>query len=86
MALLFLGIVAGTLTTISFVPQVIKIWKSKSAQDLSMGMFLTFSTGVFCWLLYGIFQHDLPIIIANIVTLALCLTIIVLKFKFSKTS
>jgi MtN3 and saliva related transmembrane protein len=50
----YLGLAAGALTTISFLPQVIKTWKSKSAKDLSFGMFGIFSLGVLLWLIYGI--------------------------------
>ncbi|MBL1211339.1 SemiSWEET transporter, partial [Geminocystis sp. GBBB08] len=49
-----IGLIAGFLTTISFLPQVIKTWRSKSAQDISLGMFLSFCLGVLFWLIYGI--------------------------------
>lgn len=78
-ALTVLGLVAASLTTIAFVPQVHKTWKSKSAKDLSLGMYLIFTTGVILWLVYGILKEDLPIIAANIVTLSL--TLVLLYFK-----
>lgn len=77
-----LGFIAGTLTTIAFVPQVIKIWKSQHARDISMGTFALFSFGVLLWLLYGIQLGALPIILANGVTLLLSLTILVFKLKY----
>ncbi len=77
-----LGTVAGILTTLSFVPQVVKIWKSKSAGDISFGMFLLFSAGILLWLIYGILIGAQPIIVANAVTLALALTIIVMKIRY----
>ena len=77
-----LGFVAGTLTTISFVPQVIKAWRTKRCHDLSWGMLITFSTGVVLWLAYGVRVLDMPIIAANAVTLALLVTIGVLKVRF----
>jgi MtN3 and saliva related transmembrane protein len=77
-----LGLLAGTFTTISFLPQVIKIWRSKSAKDISLAMFSIFSIGVFLWLIYGLFIDSLPVIIANFVTLILALTILVFKFKY----
>ncbi len=77
-----IGLLAGTLTTISFVPQVIKIWKTKHARDVSLGMFAIFSSGVLLWLWYGIATGATPVIVANAVTLALSLTILVFKFKF----
>jgi MtN3 and saliva related transmembrane protein len=77
-----LGTVAGALTTISFVPQVLKIWKSKSAGDISFGMFLLFSSGIFLWLVYGIMIGAQPIIVANSVTLVLALAIVVMKIRY----
>lgn len=77
----FLGLIAATLTTAAFVPQVVKSWQTKSAKDLSLGMFAIFCTGVFLWLIYGILSQDLPIILSNAVTFILALTILVLKIK-----
>jgi MtN3 and saliva related transmembrane protein len=77
-----LGSLAGMLTTISFVPQVLKAWQSKRCDDLSWGMLITFSTGVVLWLIYGLRLWAMPIIIANAVTLALLVTIIVLKIRY----
>ena len=78
-----IGLCAATLTTISFLPQVIKTWKSKSAKDISLGMFLCFALGVTLWLIYGISIRDLPIIFANSITLILVSIILVFKFKYS---
>jgi MtN3 and saliva related transmembrane protein len=78
----FLGLSAGTLTTAAFVPQALKIWQSKSAADVSYGMFFIFSTGVFLWVLYGIAIGAAPVIIANVITLALAILIIILKIKY----
>lgn len=77
-----LGLLAGALTTISFVPQVIKTWKTKSAKDLSLGMYSIFCTGVALWLIYGIMMEDIPIIIANAVTLLLAMMILYFKFAY----
>lgn len=77
-----LGLVAGTLTTIAFIPQITKIWNSKSSQDVSLGMLITFSTGVFLWLAYGLLIHALPVILANLVTFVLNLIILVLRIKY----
>lgn len=76
------GIAAGTLTTIAFVPQVVKTWRSRSADDISMYMFLLFSTGVLMWLIYGISLESWPMIIANGITLVLAISIIVMKIYF----
>ncbi len=77
-----LGILAGLLTTIAFLPQVIKTWKSKSARDISLGMFLIFCTGVLLWLAYGILIDDLAIILANAFTLVLAGSILYFKLKY----
>jgi MtN3 and saliva related transmembrane protein len=78
-----LGSVAGILTTISFVPQVLHAWRSKSCDDLSWGMLLTFSAGVVLWLVYGLRLWAMPIIVANAVTLALLLAIMALKARYT---
>ena len=77
-----LGSLAGMLTTISFVPQVFQAWRSKRCDDLSWGMLVTFSTGVVLWLTYGVRLWAMPIIVANSVTLALLVTIILLKIRY----
>lgn len=77
-----LGLIAGALTSISFLPQVIKTWRSKSARDLSLGMFGIFSAGVSLWLVYGILVNSIPVIAANALTLVLCLVILYFKLKF----
>jgi len=77
-----LGLIAGTLTTIAFIPQIAKAWQSKSTGDLSWGMVTTFSTGVLLWLIYGIWIASLPVILANSVTLVLQCVIILLKIKY----
>ena len=73
-----LGLIAGTLTTFAFVPQVVKTWRTKSAEDLSVGTMSMICTGVFLWLLYGLLIGDVPIIAANAVTLVLVVTTFVL--------
>ncbi len=79
---MILGITAGTLTTVAFIPQLAKALKSKSTGDLSWGMVITFSTGVLLWLIYGIWIDSLPVILANAVTLLLQLGIVSLKIKY----
>lgn len=77
-----LGMIAGALTTVSFVPQVVKTWRSRSAKDISFGMFSLFSLGVVLWLMYGLAIHSLPVILSNVVTLVLSVSIIVMKLYF----
>ncbi len=78
------GYCAGILTTISFVPQLIRVWRLRSARDISLAMFLSFSLGVFLWLVYGISLHSIHIILANGITLALSLAILILKLRFDR--
>ncbi|UVT17039.1 MAG: SemiSWEET transporter [Nitrospira sp.] len=78
----FIGLVAGTLTTIAFLPQLTKILKTRSTKDVSTAMFIIFSTGVLLWLIYGLLIHSIPVIIANAITLALASVILFLKVKF----
>lgn len=77
-----IGLMAGFLTTISFLPQVIKTWRSQSAKDLSLSMFLSFCIGVFLWLVYGVLQTDIPIILSNLITLILAGTILFFKLTY----
>ena len=77
-----IGLLAATGTTISFLPQVIKTWKTKSAKDLSLSMFMIFCTGTLLWLIYGIMTNDLPVTIANAVTLLLSSTLLYFKFRY----
>lgn len=79
---IILGITAGTLTTVAFIPQLAKALKSKSIGDLSWGMVLTFTIGVLLWLIYGIWIDSLPVILANAVTFFLQLGIISVKIKY----
>ncbi len=76
-----IGLIAAALTTSAYLPQVLKSWRTKSAKDLSLGMLAILCTGIFLWLIYGILNQDLPIILSNAVTLMLTLAILVLKIK-----
>jgi MtN3 and saliva related transmembrane protein len=77
-----LGFLAGSLTTVAFLPQLTKTWKSKSARDVSLGMLLIFTSGVVLWLIYGLLIEDPPVIVANAVTLLLASAIIALKIRY----
>jgi MtN3 and saliva related transmembrane protein len=76
------GLSAGFLTTIAFVPQVAKIWKTRSAKDVSLPTFVAFTSGVGLWLLYGILNQELPIIVWNAATLVLAGAILAMKLRF----
>ena len=75
------GIIAGALSCTTFLPQVIKTWKSKSTKDVSLTMFLIASLGTALWLVYGILIHSISIIGTNIVVLFFSLTMLWLLFK-----
>lgn len=77
-----LGFIAAICTTISFVPQVMKIIKTKETRDISLLMYIVLTFGILLWLIYGFLIQQLPIIIANGIVLILGLVIIVLKIKY----
>lgn len=79
-----LGLLAGSLTTAAFLPQVLKTWRSRSAKDLSLGMFSLFCLGVAMWLVYGLMVNDIPVIAANLVTLLLASTLLFFKLRFKQ--
>ena len=76
------GTVAGVLTTLAFFPQVWRVWRTRSARDLSLPMYLIFTAGVALWFLYGMLIGAWPIILSNGVTLFLAGTVLAMKLKF----
>lgn len=78
----FLGYLAAVLTTISFIPQALLIIKTKDTKGISLPMYILFTIGVACWLLYGIYFGMIPVIIANFITLALAIVILTFKIKY----
>lgn len=79
-----IGFIAASLTTIAFVPQVYKVWRSRTANDISLGMYLLFTAGVALWLVYGWMINAWPVIIANSLTLLLAGAVLVMKLWFSR--
>ena len=77
-----IGSVAASLTTLSFVPQALKTFKTRDVSGISLGMYTAFTLGVALWLIYGILIGAWPVIIANAVTLVLALAILVMKLRF----
>lgn len=75
------GIIAGALSCTTFLPQVVKTWKSKSTKDVSLTMFLIASLGTTLWLVYGIMIDSISIIGTNIVVLIFSLTMLILIFR-----
>lgn len=80
----WIGAAAGFLTTVAFVPQVWQTWKTRSAEDISMSMFLIFCMGVLCWLIYGISLGSWPMVFFNAITLGLALAIVGMKIYFAR--
>ncbi|RUT79626.1 SemiSWEET transporter [Ancylomarina longa] len=78
----FLGFAAAFCTTISFVPQAIRVIQTKQTKDLSLGMYTIFTIGIILWLIYGIAIQSWPIIVANAITLGLTITILILIVKY----
>lgn len=79
-----LGFVAGALTTLSFVPQVIRVYRNRSGRDVSAWMMLLMVVGTLSWLGYGLMLGAASIVVANIVTCSLAVAILILKLYFSK--
>ena len=77
-----LGLIAGTITSVTFLPQVIKIWQTKSAKDLSLMMLLLLMLGVVLWLIYGLVIMSAAIIYTNSMVLAMSLIMLYFKLKF----
>jgi MtN3 and saliva related transmembrane protein len=75
-----LGFVAAGLSAISFLPQLIKIWKFRSVKDISTGMYVIYTFSVILWLIYGIIIKSEPLILAEILTLILVCAILTMKY------
>ena len=78
------GFLAALLTTIAFLPQLYKTWQTKSADDVSLVMLILFITGLFCWIIYGLKIHSIPILVANIITFIFNFSILILKITYRK--
>lgn len=83
-AVQFIGFAAAFCTTVAFLPQVLKVWRTRSAADLSLPMFVLLLTGIVLWLAYGIVLRDAPIIAANLVSLLLNLSIVGLALRYRR--
>jgi MtN3 and saliva related transmembrane protein len=77
-----LGLVAGTLTSIASVPQLVKTLRTRHARDISVWQPLLLAIGVALWLVYGILIHDTPLIVANIVPLICNIMLTILKLHY----
>lgn len=77
-----IGFVAAILTTIAFVPQVVKTYKTRHTKDISLFMYVIFSAGVLLWTIYGIILGLIPVILANSVTLLLSIFVLIMKIRY----
>jgi MtN3 and saliva related transmembrane protein len=80
-AVTWIGLLAACCTTLAYAPQALKAWRTRSTADISLGMFALMVAGIVLWLVYGLLIGDLPLILANLVTLLLAGTILVLKLR-----
>ncbi len=80
----YAGYSAAFLTTVAFVPQLVRVWRLKEARDISLPTFLLFSVGVALWLVYGIYAGAGPVIASNSATLGLSVAILALKLKYDR--
>ena len=78
-AMELLGYLAATLTTVSFIPQALKVYKTRNTQAISLSMFLVLNLGVICWAIYGIYLKNTPIVAANIITFVFSAYILFMK-------
>ena len=78
------GFVAAILTTFSFVPQVLHVWRTRSVADISLGMYSSYTFGIAIWLVYGVLIMSWPVILSNLVTLILASTVLAMKIRFRK--
>lgn len=76
-----LGFLAAALTTGAFVPQALHTWRTRDTDGISLGMYSIFTAGVALWLVYGLLIHAWPVVVANTITLALALFILMLKLR-----
>ncbi|HUP88794.1 MAG TPA: SemiSWEET transporter [Longimicrobiales bacterium] len=78
----YIGFFAGALTVVSYLPQSIKVWRTKEVKDLSFGMFVLLIAAAVTWITYGVVSKDMPVIATNVGTLAINISILVAKVKF----
>ena len=79
-----MGVAAAVCTTVSFVPQLLRVWRRKRADDISLAMFLIYALGVVLWLVYGVEIGAFAVVLANCATLGLTLVILVLKVRYDR--
>lgn len=80
----WIGFVAAFCTTSAFVPQLVRVVKLRSAREISLGTFMLFTVGVALWLVYGLYARSMPVIVSNVVTFCLSLSILIMKLKYDR--
>lgn len=78
----WIGFIAAACTTFAFVPQVIRVWRTHSVEDISLAMYLILVTGIAMWIAYGVRVHSMPVLVANSVTLVLAGAVLAGKLRF----
>lgn len=81
-----IGIIAGFCTTAAFIPQVVRTWRTKSVEDISLRMYLLLCLGIVLWLVYGFLVDSLAVVLANGVTLLLAASVLIMKIRYGKSS
>ena len=79
-----IGYLAGTFTTLSFVPQVWRAWRTRNTEDIAWAWLIVFQLGLTLWFAYGVVLRNWPMIVANFVTMTLCALLMVIKFAYTK--
>jgi MtN3 and saliva related transmembrane protein len=79
--IMIIGLLAGLCTTLSFIPQIVKIYRTRRTKDLSLSTYVLLSVGLFLWVVYGVVLNQIAIVLPNIIVLGMALYIIVLKIK-----
>ena len=77
-----LGLFAGALSVVAFFPQLLKVWRTKSTRDMSLGMFSIFCTASFLWLVYGVWINNVPIMVTNFLLFVQALILVAFKVKY----
>lgn len=78
------GYVAAILTTFSFVPQLLRVWRTRSVADISLGMYTMYTVGIAIWLAYGIMIMSWPVIVSNFITLIFAACVLAMKIRFGR--
>jgi MtN3 and saliva related transmembrane protein len=81
-AIKLLGFAAATCTTLAYAPQFVKVWRTRSTEDISLGMLLVMVLGLMLWLSYGLLSGDAPLVAANAITIVLAGGILLMKLRY----